>query len=462
MSFVSKYNKVKADYYIVSKKILNYESRRDLNDNDRIKRYTKEIVTVYNNFVKFVRENGPKQNAAIQGKVDLAFQTFYGRNFLRCLHALNLDTVLTDRYSEVNLEALIPYEEEASGENFGLEDGNEIDDLKSDDESEINLRSSEKTNLVLEPNSNSEILARNENISNMVLTRVDYHSMCTRTINAIYSGDPLGLQPFIDAIEALEELDEAKAHTATLKRCILMKLSGIARECIPKDENGALTIEQIKAALRKTIKPETSGVVEGRLLALKADRTNFTDFAKRAEALAEQFQRSLTLEGMPHELANKYAIKSTIELCRSNSTLSGVKNVLSSVPFENSKEVIAKFITQTRTETGEQQVLHYQANRSFRSNRSNNPNQRGRNNNFQRNSNGQNRHGNSNRNGYRNNTNNRGNFRGRFQGYRGNNWRNGNRNNNRNVLYAENGTAPPPGAAQSQQVQMQQAGNQHN
>lgn len=64
------------------------------------------------------------------------------------------------------------------------------------------------------------------------------------TLNTIFSGDPLGLQPFIDAIDSLVELDEANAFTAILKRCILMKLSGIGRDCIPKDEKGGLTTNE--------------------------------------------------------------------------------------------------------------------------------------------------------------------------------------------------------------------------
>lgn len=43
----------------------------------------------------------------------------------------------------------------------------------------------------------------------------------------------------------------------------------------------------MKAALKDAIKSETRIVVEGRLMALKTDRSHFTDFAKRVKALAE-------------------------------------------------------------------------------------------------------------------------------------------------------------------------------
>lgn len=475
MKFTTQYNKVKNEYYTVSKKILNYEKERTLEDVDRIKQYVTEILTVYNNFVRFIRENLPSQSEIIRNKVNLKFETFYERNFLRCLHTLKYDTVLPERYSEINLDALVAYDEQAFGGSFDDQDIHE-DDLNSDDEktdpsddSKLKLESNAARESQLETvNDSFTIGNRTERI--MVLTRNEYHNMCTRTINAVFSGDPLGLQPFIDSIEALEELDETNTLGTTLKRCILMKLSGIARDCIPDDTNGQLTVAQIKQKLKDTIKPEPSIVVEGRLLALKADRTNFSDFTKRVETLAEQLQRSLILEGMPFELANKYTIRNTVELCRSNTTMSGVKSVLSAKDFKDAKDVVAKFVTQSRTEAGEQQVLHYRANRmNYQNNRAYHHNQRGRGNNFQqRNFNGQNRGGNNyGRNGYHNNQQNRGNFRGRgnYRGngqnnYRGNGYNNY-RGNNRNIMYAENGMAPPPGAAQAQNVQVNQAGNQN-
>lgn len=40
MSFESNYSQIKREYYAISKKILNYETRRELNDSERIKEYT--------------------------------------------------------------------------------------------------------------------------------------------------------------------------------------------------------------------------------------------------------------------------------------------------------------------------------------------------------------------------------------------------------------------------------------
>lgn len=162
-------------------------------------------------------------------------------------------------------------------------------------------------------------------------------------------------------------------------------------------------------------------------------------------------------------------IDKTIDLCRSNTSSAIVKSVLASTKFENAKDVVAKFIIESRTETVEKQVLSFNSNRGNNQNRGNSyNNNRGRGQNFQNNfrGNGYNNNGYNNRN-YNNNRNfnNRGNFRGR-NNYRNNNYNNnGNRFNsnqnnnprNGNIYYAENQQAPPPGA---QNVNMRQADNQ--
>lgn len=115
MNFNTKYNEIKSEYYGVSKKILNYEKKRDLNDDEKIKQYRDEILNVYNKFVGFVRENLPNQSREIQNKVSEKFEKFYKRNFLRCLHTLDLDTILPNKFGDVHLDALVAHEGGASG-----------------------------------------------------------------------------------------------------------------------------------------------------------------------------------------------------------------------------------------------------------------------------------------------------------------------------------------------------------
>lgn len=297
----------------------------------------------------------------------------------------------------------------------------------------------------------------------MTTTKIEYYNLCSRTLTATYEGDPLGLTPFIRSIELLESLDGDKTHQTVLRDFVLTKLKGVASEC--QTENP--TIKQIIDTLKLKIKPENSKIISGKMMAIKADRTNLTDYTRQTEMLAEQFKRSLILEGIPTEQANKITIEKTIDLCKANTNSTVVKSVLLAKKFDDAKEVIAEFVIGSRSENGDQQILSYRANRNYT-----NTNYRGRRN-FYRGNYGNNGYNNNNFNNARFNSRNDQNRRMMSSQYRenqntnwrmrGNNQRNNGyqnnrmmnnyrgRNNNRNtnrVYYAENEEASPSGASQ--------------
>ncbi|XP_055325945.1 probable basic-leucine zipper transcription factor Q [Sitodiplosis mosellana] len=230
-------------------------------------------------------------------------------------------------------------------------------------------------------------------------------------------------------------------------------------------ETNSNDTDEIINALKAGIKPENSKVVAGHLMALRADRANLTDFAKRAEELAESFQRSLVMGGTSRAKAIELSVDKAIDLCKANTSSTLVKSVLLSSKFDDAKEVIAKFTIETRNAVAENQILQFRSNRGrnnrgnansernwrndsngFRANGNrnngwnNNRSNNGNNNNFLNNNNGSNGNSNANRG--------RGNFRSNYRG----NGRNG--QSSVNFFNSENGSAPPSGA---QQVQIHQA-----
>lgn len=124
-----------------------------------------------------------------------------------------------------------------------------------------------------------------------------------------------------------------------VKRCI----SGRTLEYIPEDAD---TIAKIKKALKDNIKPESSDVVEGKMMALRVRNNNFTEFTQEAEKLSEAFRRSLVISGISHELAKEMTIKNTVELCRKTARSEIVKSVLASKNFEQPADVLATLVTQ--------------------------------------------------------------------------------------------------------------------
>lgn len=255
-------------------------------------------------------------------------------------------------------------------------------------------------------------------------------------------------------------------HELILKDSIMAHVKGIAADILPADPE---SIDSIKGILLAKIKPENWKVVKGKLSALKADRNNLTDFVKKAEQLAENLKRSLILENFSHDNANAMVIDETIELCRANTTAVLVKAGLIGFPFKDAREVLAKFIIESRKVAEENQILSF---RQTGANRNNNNYQRRGNNNsnfgqnrgrnyYQNQNQNRNNYQNANRgNCYQSRGNTRGNGRGRGTNFRGrgnyrNNWNN--ERQNRTYYYAENERAPPSGAAQAQNVQANQA-----
>lgn len=205
--------------------------------------------------------------------------------------------------------------------------------------SDININ-----NMPDDNNSNTTAHSSSMNTGRATMTAIEFYKICTQQLNTTYTGDPLGLPPLIDAIELLQFMDEQKAYENIILRVLKTKLMGVAREYLPRNA----TLDEIKKILKEKIKVKNSKVIMGQLMALKADRTNFAEYSKRAEDLAEQFNRALILEKVPSDTANEWTIDKTKDLCINNTKSQIVKSVLESTRFNDPKEVVATYIVQER------------------------------------------------------------------------------------------------------------------
>lgn len=264
------------------------------------------------------------------------------------------------------------------------------------------------------------------------LSPSEFLRLCANTINYTFSGEPTGLSPFINAIQLLETM----ATNAPLKQILVSflktKLVGKAGEALGDDTN---TLDDIKNKLKAKIKPESSKVLEGRLAALKLDRQPIQDFAKKAEELADDLQRSLVMEGIPTEKANEMTIEKTVRMCRASARTDLVKSILASTKFDAAKEAISKLIVETNVQIEERQILAFRSTNKRGNGHSSNANRQQNNNNNNRNSNsGYNRQRNNSQNGQSN--------RQSYNNSRSNNSRaprNNNNNNNRGNNRSNNG-----------------------
>ncbi|XP_055308444.1 uncharacterized protein DDB_G0287625-like [Sitodiplosis mosellana] len=252
-------------------------------------------------------------------------------------------------------------------------------------------------------------------------TASDFIRMAHQMINFRYSGDPLVLDSFIDAIELLKELVSPENRAIFLK-FVMTRMEGKARELFTEPP---ADIDAIITRLKDKIKPDSSKIIEGKILALRADKSSLTKFSEQAEKLAEELNRSLCREGFSQAKAKEITIEKTVEMCRKSSKNDTVKAVLAASSFSEPKEVIAKMIVEINNL--KQDKPHSSYSHKFGNQNRNHSNGNG-NNRGHSNGNNHNNHNNRNRNGSHNNNNNN-----NQSNNRQNNYNNGHRsNNNRN------------------------------
>lgn len=245
----------------------------------------------------------------------------------------------------------------------------------------------------------------NGNAQSQTQSEFEFFRIANQMINFRFSGDPLVLNSFTDALKLLKRMCKAENNQLFLE-FIMTRLEGKAREIF--DEEPPTDVDEIIAKLREKIKCESSKVIEGKILALRADRNSLIKFSEQAEKLAEQFERSLVVEGFSKKKAKEITIDKTVEMCRKSAKSDTVKAVLAASKFSEPNEVIAKMIVEINNLKADKPHTSY----THKYNNNNNHNRNSNGNNFNRNSN---RNSNTNRNHSNNhnshNNNNNNNFR---------------------------------------------------
>lgn len=463
--FKQQWKRIKQDFENCQKKIRNYDNR-PLDDDDRKDKYKNEIVEEYNKIITFIAEcieeftrDAQKQ---LLEKIDNLENILINR-----LQTLGFRLQLPeDRLDVVDIE-LITKEVNARG---SLNDSELFDDASEEvdesldfeddqlDQNEVNCTSLSKNKI--EEIAGSSTAEDSKVVKSVEKQLIDNHlqnklkmappdadvfmTTCSRHINKHFSGDPLERTAFIKSIKLLKNIGVNDENKKLLASYVQTRLTGKASEWVTEE---CEDIDEIIKAIEDNCKAENSKVVAGRLMALRADRANLTDFAKRAEQLCEAYQRSLVLEGTSRAKATELTVDKTIDLCKANTASTVVLSMLASYKFEDANEVIAKYTIETRNAVADKQTLHFRSNNRGRANFNKNRNFRNNfhNNNFHNNNNFQARNQSySNNNGWNGNTQN---YRNGNRQSRGNSRGNFNRRENRvNAFNAQgNDNSPPPG-----------------
>lgn len=425
------FNELLKNFDLIEKLIKRKNASKQYNIK-KVREY--KIINTYNKILK-QRNQCINDKSIEQEEVEKDFLEIR-ESLKECLEILNSDyTVPIEKSKPIVAEEQINEEL-----NISIEDNGNSD--KEDNNKQVidNINRNEKIDDTIHIDNTNE----NKELKMANAAKIEYLKFAAKQISK-FDGDPLKLNSFLLEIQEVRSVSENEQLPILLNH-ILTKLEGKALESVPEKPD---TIDEIIEALKKNIKPPSSKIIEGRMLGLKAIQNNIQNYTKEAEQLAEALQRSLIVEGISQKKAKEMTIERTIDMCKANARTDYVKSVLAATSFEDSREVVAKFVVESTNESKEKQILTFRSNNQNRFRRGNpnlnryqrntynfrrNFNNRGNfNNNFNRNQN--NNYPNNYLNNYRNN---RGNYRGRYNNYRGR----GNSNNNYNVRRLENYQAP--------------------
>lgn len=350
------YKDLKEEFIRVSKKIIKEKLSKN---GSKLEEYKSEIIISHNALINYIKHFYPQLD--VENKVKYRDELKYIRGkIIKCFEYLQINYNFHERLltkigldqnnSQLDEGILGGNIDELTDENLTLTDLDRI----GEGDSETDVEETETGKAQIEPNIETKMTSTED-------TR-KFISLCASTLNQRYGGDPLGLASFLSGIELLESI--AGEHTELLIKFIKTRLEGKALESIPTTN---VTIASITNALKDTIKPDSSKVVEGKILSLRFNPTKPSEFTTEATELAEAFQRSLIVEGIPQAKAKSMAVEKTVDLCRRCARSSTVKAILASKEFSEPSEVIAKLIVEGNNDYHEKQILSIEKQQKQRS-----------------------------------------------------------------------------------------------
>lgn len=358
-------------------RVFKTQNRPIPSDENKVSKYKSDLVNAYNNCVNFIAKIYNSQTPQLKQDLHDDFNLIHKPKLLEVLEIIGYTAQIPENFIALNIDTVTPIEPKTSatvdrsqidtGEHSQIntsESGSTATANQNEKETHDNKQSGQISDTLDSDNSSEFEDPENEsNIINSSLTRpenlvdrqtenmppkmepqtkAEFLKMASGILNYKFNGDPLKLKSFLADVEMVAALAE-EPNKAFCLTFIKAKLEQKALECLPDDIE---ELKDITNALKNNIKSESSEVVDGKILALRLVKGNFSEFTKRAEELADEYRRSLIDEGITKAKAEQMAIKKTIELCRRVAISETVKSVVQSTKYEKPSEVLATFVTQ--------------------------------------------------------------------------------------------------------------------
>jgi hypothetical protein len=215
---------------------------------------------------------------------------------------------------------------------------------------------------IIDPNIIDDELSESE--LDMATSAIDFFNLASKLIPSEFNGSVDKLQTFLDALTLLSlNVGENENNAVAF---IKTRLVGKARDLVTTET----TILQIKEALSKGIKGESSRNLSQKLLNLKQNNKDNTAFAADIELLADKLKKSYISEGVPNEIAETYATDTSVRALCLNATAEKARLIMEAGSFRSIQEVVTKFssLPYQNNQTNNVFYINRNNNRGFRSN----------------------------------------------------------------------------------------------
>lgn len=288
----------------------------------------------------------------------------YTAEILNDLSEINLDTV-----QQISDEDANKLSESIVGTVDNLDDDIEEDQVaestsntkaKSTNSVDINIELSGKStvanssSLDSEPASITFVTTENTQTDKMPQSKEDVIKLCAPTLNYKFSGEYTKLASFVNDITMLNEVVEDTNKDFFLK-ILKARLEGKAIEAI---NDNVRDFDSFVKEVEAVSQPDSSEVVEGKLLALRIDKMSVAKFTKQCEELTQALRNSYISEKHTKEKATELTIKKTVEVCRRQARTEAVRSVLGAATFTSPSAVVSRLVTEQNTVNKERREMN--------------------------------------------------------------------------------------------------------
>lgn len=180
-----------------------------------------------------------------------------------------------------------------------------------------------------------------------------------------FDGKIDNLQRFLDAIDLVDLIKGT--HESIAVTLIKSKLTNSARNLITTEN----TVVAIKAKLTASIKSEPSQAVMSKLLAVKQNSVNTTEYVKQVEDLTKKLETAYISDGIPSTVAQSFATQAAVKAMTTNGRSEKAKLLMQAVNYTNLSDAVSKFVELSADSEDVKVNLirqnnHYRPNTSYR------------------------------------------------------------------------------------------------